>query len=70
MLLLCSHMYSYIRNGGVNECLCSLCGAFLLFDSNKRMSAVARVLRRSLAPSAGQIVLATALFLFLSIFHS
>ncbi len=27
-----------------------------------RMSAVARGLRRSLAPSAGQIVLATALF--------
>lgn len=28
----------------------------------KRMSAAARVLRRSLAPSAGQIILATVLF--------
>ncbi len=28
----------------------------------KRMSAVSRVLRRSLAPSAGQIILATVLF--------
>lgn len=64
-LLSCSHMYSYIRNGGVNERFAHFVVPFYYLILTKRMSAVARVLRRSLAPSAGQIVLATALFIFL-----